>query len=84
MLYQARLFRIFQKILDDKVIRELPTTREIFDFAKFLLRKFFANAKENRKIFAEILFWKRNKDCFEIENGYGSYKYGLLCFVLFI
>lgn len=82
MLYQARLFRIFQKIIDNKVIRTLPETRELFDFAKFLLRKFFANAKKNPKIFTEILFWKRSKDCFEIEHGYGSYKYVFFCFIL--
>lgn len=42
-------------------------------FGKHILRKFFDAALKNRKIFAEVFFWKGTKEALEIVDGYGTY-----------
>ncbi|GLH06684.1 Protein timeless [Gryllus bimaculatus] len=61
MIFQASIFRTFQRILDS----------ELKKFAIFVVRKFVEVAKENPKVYMELLFWKNSKDAFEVECGYG-------------
>jgi len=39
-------------------------------FATYILRKFAETAAVNRKVFAELLFWKTAREAAEIEAGY--------------
>ncbi|PSN55764.1 hypothetical protein C0J52_04789 [Blattella germanica] len=70
MLFQASLFRTFQRILDSK----LDQHKEMAKFAIFIIRKFIEVAKTNGKVYMELLFWKTVRDAFDIEQGYGSYQ----------
>ncbi|KAF9414109.1 hypothetical protein HW555_007868 [Spodoptera exigua] len=69
MMFQASLFLIFQKILDDRV----PQFKELEKFAIYILRKFTEVASKNPKVFIELLFWKNSKDSLDIEYGYDLY-----------
>ncbi|KAJ8733265.1 hypothetical protein PYW08_001563 [Mythimna loreyi] len=69
MMFQASLFLIFQRILDNRV----PQFRELEKFAIFILRKFTEVASKNPKVFIELLFWKNSKDSLDIEYGYDLY-----------
>ncbi|KAH9640510.1 hypothetical protein HF086_018176 [Spodoptera exigua] len=69
MMFQASLFLIFQKILDDRV----PHFKELEKFAIYILRKFTEVASKNPKVFIELLFWKNSKDSLDIEYGYDLY-----------
>ncbi|XP_013399698.1 protein timeless homolog [Lingula anatina] len=73
MLFQASLFRTFQKILFDPMAKS-KHYEEIVTFSKYVVRKFFECAQKNEKIFVELLFWKTNKDAMEVVEGYGTYK----------
>uniref|UniRef100_T1IWC9 Timeless C-terminal domain-containing protein n=1 Tax=Strigamia maritima TaxID=126957 RepID=T1IWC9_STRMM len=70
LLYQATIFRSFQKLF-------LGSTnvcyKELVKLGKFVMETFFTQAKSNNKIFMEILFWKGSTEVFEMEQGYGSY-----------
>ncbi|XP_046687268.1 protein timeless homolog isoform X2 [Homalodisca vitripennis] len=70
LLFQASLFRTFQRIFQSSV----PEHKELVKFAVFIMRKFTEMAKKNKKIFMEILFWKSKKEEEELENGYGNVK----------
>nr|CAB3517255.1 unnamed protein product [Spodoptera littoralis] len=69
MMFQASLFLIFQKILDNRV----PQFKELEKFAIYILRKFTEVASKNPKVFIELLFWKNSKDSLDIEYGYDLY-----------
>ncbi|KAJ2951910.1 hypothetical protein O0L34_g4163 [Tuta absoluta] len=69
MMFQATLFIIFQKILNNP----LPQFKELERFAVFILRKFTEIASKERKVFIELLFWKSSKEAVEIELGYDLY-----------
>lgn len=67
MLYQARLFRIFQKVLHATTSAH---NEELKKLAKFVVRDFVATAPQNPKIFAELLFYKSVYEAELIKNGY--------------
>ncbi|KAK3920837.1 Protein timeless-like protein [Frankliniella fusca] len=70
MLFQASLFRSFQRILKSP----LPQHKELQKLAQYVVRKFVELATKNPLIYIELLFWKSSRDAYEIEEGYGSYK----------
>ncbi|XP_049842526.1 protein timeless homolog [Schistocerca gregaria] len=70
LLFQVSLFRIFQRVLDSS----LPEHKELAKFAIFIIRKFAEVAKNNPKVYMELLFWKTSKEAYEVEYGYGSYQ----------
>lgn len=70
MVFQASIFRIFQKIFS---MKEIPHYKELVKFATYITRQFFAVAEINPKVYIEVLFWKTSKDAFDIEHGYGAY-----------
>lgn len=39
-------------------------------FASYVVKQFIKVAEFNRKVFMEVLFWKTNKECYDIEHGY--------------
>uniref|UniRef100_A0A1I8N7D7 Timeless C-terminal domain-containing protein n=1 Tax=Musca domestica TaxID=7370 RepID=A0A1I8N7D7_MUSDO len=67
MLYQAKLFRIFQEVMNagrdahHEELRRLGT---------YVVRKFVETAPNNPKIYAELLFYKSVKEANEVESGY--------------
>lgn len=69
MMFQASLFLIFQKLLDNP----MPQFKELEKFAIFILRKFTEVAMKNPKVFIELLFWTNAKDAADIEYGYDLY-----------
>ncbi|XP_015364645.1 PREDICTED: protein timeless homolog [Diuraphis noxia] len=66
LMFQASVFRVFQKIFSSKN----PSHKELKHFATFIVRKFTEIAKKNKKVFMELLFWKDLKTAYEIEEGY--------------
>ncbi|PIC39531.1 hypothetical protein B9Z55_011187 [Caenorhabditis nigoni] len=78
-LYQVSLFQIFQKVNEhfshlSKELRKTSPLFELYQFGFHLLKKFFAKfAEMGADLAVEALFWKGPKECFEIDNGYGSY-----------
>lgn len=70
MLFQTSLFRTFQRILSDPMRNQSPTNKELAHFAKFIVGKFVHVAQQNKKVFAELFFWKNCKEAIEIEDGY--------------
>ncbi|XP_025075247.1 protein timeless homolog [Pogonomyrmex barbatus] len=68
MIFQASIFRIFQRILDSKD----PTHKELQKFAVFIIRRFIEVAQKNRKSYMELLFWKTTRDATEIVDGYNA------------
>ncbi|XP_075549205.1 circadian regulator timeout [Dermacentor variabilis] len=76
MLFQASVFRTFQRIMHD--CYSLPkdrvdsTLKELARLATFVVRKFVGTAQENKIAFAELLFWKNTKDAYELVHGYGT------------
>uniref|UniRef100_A0A2H8TU68 Protein timeless n=1 Tax=Melanaphis sacchari TaxID=742174 RepID=A0A2H8TU68_9HEMI len=68
LMFQASVFRVFQKIFSSKN----PSHKELKHFAIFIMRKFTEVAKKNKKVFIEILFWKDLKVAYEIEEGYDA------------
>ncbi|CAB3239308.1 unnamed protein product [Arctia plantaginis] len=69
MMFQASLFLIFQRILDNRISQ----FKELEKFAIFILRKFTEVAAKNPKVFIELLFWTNMKDAADIEYGYDLY-----------
>ncbi|XP_063704948.1 protein timeless homolog [Culicoides brevitarsis] len=67
MLFQARLFRIFQTVLHAKVDKH---NEELHRLAVFIVRQFVQIAPENPKIFAELLFFKSIREAEMVTNGY--------------
>ncbi|VVC29572.1 Hypothetical protein CINCED_3A024542 [Cinara cedri] len=68
LMFQASVFRIFQKIFSSKN----PHHKELKHFAIFIIRKFTDATKKNNKVFVELLFWKDLKTAYEIEEGYDT------------
>ncbi|XP_050054655.1 protein timeless homolog isoform X3 [Aphis gossypii] len=68
LMFQASVFRVFQKIFSSKN----PNHKELKHFAIFIMRKFTEVAKKNKKVFVELLFWKDLKVAYEIEEGYDA------------
>jgi hypothetical protein len=49
---------------------------DIYKLGHHLLQKFFGHFKERGEvIFCELLFLKSQKECTDIELGYGTYEY---------
>lgn len=71
MIFQASIFRTFQKIYEAKT---LPQFKELVKFATYIIRQFLKVAEKNPKVFMEALFWKSSRDAFDVEEGYGSYQ----------
>lgn len=69
MLFQASIFRSFQRIFKSPVSQH----KELQKLAQFVVQKFFEVASKNKLIYVELLFWKTSRDAYEIEEGYGSY-----------
>ncbi|KAH3702538.1 hypothetical protein DPMN_077562, partial [Dreissena polymorpha] len=73
MVFQASLFRVFQRILNSP-LATAERYKEIAKFATYVVRKFVEVAENNKKAFMELLFWKTNKEAIEMVEGYGSYQ----------
>lgn len=71
MLFQARLFRVFQKIVNDPAAKT-SHFKEIVSLAHHVVRKFVEVAQTNDKVFVELFFLKNVKEAFEIVEGYGA------------
>ncbi|XP_017783660.1 PREDICTED: protein timeless homolog, partial [Nicrophorus vespilloides] len=70
MLFQVSIFRIFERIYEEKV---LPQNKEMVKFASYVIRQFFQVAEKNQHVFMEALFWKNHREAFDIQEGYGVY-----------
>nr|XP_018907854.1 PREDICTED: protein timeless homolog [Bemisia tabaci] len=68
LIFQASVFRTFQRILNSKN----PTHKELQKFAVYIIRRFTEISKTNKLVFMELLFWKTEKTAFEMEAGYGQ------------
>ncbi|XP_063971887.1 protein timeless homolog [Diachasmimorpha longicaudata] len=66
MIFQASIFRTFQKILDSKYGEH----KELQKFAIFIIRRFAETAGKNRKAYMELLFWKNTREATEMLDGY--------------
>nr|XP_022919507.1 protein timeless homolog [Onthophagus taurus] len=71
MVFQASIFRTFQKIYN---LKDVKAYKELAKFADYIIREFIKVAKINSKVYIEALFWKNSKDAYDIENGYGATK----------
>ena len=69
MLFQASVFRIFQRIFKQPVTDEW--SKELNQFSKHLFRKFIEVYPKNNKILVELLFWKTSREARAVEEGYG-------------
>lgn len=49
-----------------------PTPQELQKFARYIVSGFFHMAGKNPLLFAELLFWKTSRDCYELTEGYGA------------
>uniref|UniRef100_A0A1A9Z728 TIMELESS_C domain-containing protein n=1 Tax=Glossina pallidipes TaxID=7398 RepID=A0A1A9Z728_GLOPL len=67
MLYQAKLFRIFQQVFH--AARDTHH-EELRRLGIYIVRKFVETAPANPKIYAELLFYKNIKEANELEAGY--------------
>ncbi|EDW24891.1 GL24394 [Drosophila persimilis] len=67
MLFQAKLFRIFQQVLS--VERDVHQ-EELRRLGIYVVRKFVEVAPTNPKIYAELLFYKGIREANELETGY--------------
>ena len=69
LLYQISIFSVFQFILDES---NMSRYKELKLFAIHVLNRFFIDVRQNPCLFVEILFWKSQNDCVDIELGYGT------------
>ncbi|EDV41642.2 uncharacterized protein Dana_GF17582, isoform B [Drosophila ananassae] len=67
MLFQAKLFRIFQQVFS---VERDAHQEELRRLAIFVVRKFVEVAPSNPKIYAELLFYKGIREANELETGY--------------
>jgi timeless len=67
MLMQTQLFRIFQQVFDAPFDERYEELRRI---GVFIVRHFTKLAQHNPKMYAELLFYKSHRDCYDIENDY--------------
>ncbi|WKY01442.1 hypothetical protein Q1695_015439 [Nippostrongylus brasiliensis] len=79
-LYQLSLFHIFAKVgahlvpLSKEEKKKHPLF-ELYTFGYHLLKQFFiCFDKVDDRLAPELLFWKGPKECYEIQNGYGTYE----------
>ncbi|XP_051170612.1 protein timeless homolog [Leptopilina boulardi] len=68
MIFQASIFRIFQKILNSKTSQH----KELQKFAIFIIRRFTETAQKNHKAYMELLFWKTTLQANEMVEGYDT------------
>ncbi|CDI96861.1 timeless [Echinococcus multilocularis] len=76
ILFQLRLFYIFQTIIKDPVVEKLEEFKEMLFFIKYILRKFFATFKRSHLVGVEALFLKSTREAAEAYSGYGTYESG--------
>ncbi|XP_050692209.1 protein timeless homolog [Eriocheir sinensis] len=76
IFFQASLFIVFLRAMEDPLRNTLESPREIAKFAKYIMRQLYKVAETNPKVYVEMLFWKTNKDALEIECGYGEQESG--------
>ncbi|TMW48117.1 hypothetical protein DOY81_006803 [Sarcophaga bullata] len=75
MLYQAKLFRIFQQVFHAGRDAHHEELRRL---GIYVIRKFVETAPNNPKIYAELLFYKSIKEANELESGYcDAYESGI-------
>ncbi|XP_022211508.2 LOW QUALITY PROTEIN: protein timeless homolog [Drosophila obscura] len=67
MLFQAKLFRIFQQVLS---VERDAHQEELRRLGIYVVRKFVEVAPTNPKIYAELLFYKGIREANELETGY--------------
>ncbi|BFF90723.1 protein timeless homolog [Drosophila madeirensis] len=67
MLFQAKLFRIFQQVLS---VERDAHQEELRRLGIYVVRKFVDVAPTNPKIYAELLFYKGIREANELETGY--------------
>ena len=72
MFFQASLFRIFQKVLKTNESNE--STKELVQFAKFIVKKFVATVPKNDMLLVELLFWKTAAQAIQLDTGYDDSK----------
>jgi timeless len=68
MLFQASIFRILQRILSKPVIDEW--SKELNDFAKYVVREFVKVFPKNQYLLVEMLFWKNAREAKSVVEGY--------------
>uniref|UniRef100_A0A1I8EUX4 TIMELESS_C domain-containing protein n=1 Tax=Wuchereria bancrofti TaxID=6293 RepID=A0A1I8EUX4_WUCBA len=79
-LYQLSLFVIFKRLsqrFKHQSISEIKKTQyfELYQFGYHILRRFYADYRKiGSKLIPELLFWKGPKECYEIDNGYGTFE----------
>lgn len=66
MFFQACVFRVFQRILQEKG----DPYPELSRFAKFIVSKFLHTMQKNDKLLPELLFWKRAVEAIQLEEGF--------------
>ena len=76
IFFQASLFIVFLKAMQDPLRQSSESPREIARFGKYIMRQLYKVAEVNPKVFVELLFWKTNKEALEIECGYGEQEAG--------
>ncbi|VDO86334.1 unnamed protein product [Heligmosomoides polygyrus] len=76
---ELSLFRIFAQVrtqiggMTKEEMKKHPLF-ELYNFGYHLLKQFFKCFERlEEKLAPEILFWKGPKECYEIQNGYGTY-----------
>ncbi|KAG5666559.1 hypothetical protein PVAND_014577 [Polypedilum vanderplanki] len=69
MLMQAQLFRIFQQVVNSPNDNRYEELRKL---AVYIVKQFVKVATKNPKIYAELLFFKSHRECYEIEFGYNE------------
>lgn len=69
MLMQAQLFRLFQQVFNAPRDNRYEELRRL---GIFVVRQFVKLAPTNPKIFAELLFFKSSRDCYEVAHGYSD------------
>lgn len=67
MLFNAQLFRVFQQIFHSPLDMRYEELRRL---GVFVVRQFVKVAPSNPKIYAELLFPKSIRECYQIEHGY--------------
>ncbi|XP_068743306.1 protein timeless homolog [Montipora capricornis] len=72
MLFQLSLFNTFHTILSDPSANQY---KEMVKFTRYVVAKFFEKLPKNSVLLAELVIWKSTKDCYEIEEGYGSLEF---------
>ncbi|XP_022644704.1 protein timeless homolog isoform X2 [Varroa destructor] len=73
MLFQAHIFVVFDKILEDySIIPEVNDLKELARFAKYIVQQFVEVAKINDLALVELLFWKTSVEAYQVQYGYNE------------